>query len=121
MLLDTNIVIYLNGGTLPARAEALLHSSVLSTCNIVVAEVMGYRAIAPEDAVYFKRLFAAMRNHPFDGAVTDKVVEIQKHVPVKLPDAIIAATALVHDLDLWTHNIDDFKAIPGIRLFDPLA
>ena len=73
MLLDTNVVIYLNGGSLPAHVEGRLHSSMLSTCNVVVAEVLGYRTIAEEDALYFKRLFAAMHNYPFDGKVTEKV------------------------------------------------
>ena len=33
-------------------------------------------------------------------------------------DGLIAATALVHDLTLWTRNTRDF-ADTGVRLFDP--
>ena len=40
---------------------------------------------------------------------------------IKLPDAIIAATALVHGLTLWTHNTDDFKDVPQLKLFDPMV
>ncbi|HVH02541.1 MAG TPA: hypothetical protein VM891_06270 [Amaricoccus sp.] len=33
-------------------------------------------------------------------------------------DGLIAATALVHDLTLWTRTTRDF-ADTGVRLFDP--
>ena len=35
-----------------------------------------------------------------------------------LADGLIAATALVHDLTLWTRNTRDFEGT-GVRLFDP--
>jgi predicted nucleic acid-binding protein len=34
------------------------------------------------------------------------------------PDGLLAATALVHDLPLWTRNTHDFEGT-GVRLFDP--
>jgi tRNA(fMet)-specific endonuclease VapC len=34
-----------------------------------------------------------------------------------IPDAIIAAMALVYDLELFTQNIKDFKYIPNIKLY----
>ena len=38
---------------------------------------------------------------------------------IKTPDAIIAATALVYDLELITRNLSDFRAIQGLKLIDP--
>lgn len=38
-----------------------------------------------------------------------------------IPDAIIAATALIYDLELRTYNLKDFRFIPGIRLSNQLA
>jgi len=38
---------------------------------------------------------------------------------IKLPDAIIAATAIVYDLILVTRNISDFKNIDGLHVVDP--
>jgi predicted nucleic acid-binding protein len=35
---------------------------------------------------------------------------------LRLADALIAATALVYDLDLLTHNVKDFRFIPELRL-----
>lgn len=36
-------------------------------------------------------------------------------------DMMIAATALVHDLTLVTHNTQDFAEVPGLRLADWLS
>lgn len=38
-----------------------------------------------------------------------------------IPDAIIAATSLVYDISLFTYNTKDFKFIPGIKLYTPIA
>jgi predicted nucleic acid-binding protein len=38
-----------------------------------------------------------------------------------LADAIIAATALVHELPLATRNEDDFKHVTGLRVINPFA
>jgi predicted nucleic acid-binding protein len=33
-----------------------------------------------------------------------------------IPDALIAATALIHQLELYTLNVKDFHFIPGLNL-----
>ena len=38
---------------------------------------------------------------------------------LSLPDSIIAATALVTDLELYTYNTKDFKFIPQLKLYTP--
>lgn len=38
---------------------------------------------------------------------------------LKFADATIAATAIVHQLDLFTFNEGDFAVIPGLRLYKP--
>ena len=39
--------------------------------------------------------------------------------PIACADAWIAATALLHDLPLVTHNHAHFAAVPGLRLLPP--
>jgi predicted nucleic acid-binding protein len=53
-----------------------------------------------------------------DNATADKSIEIRKAHKIKLPDAIIAATALIHNLILITRNISDFKNIEGLRVIN---
>jgi predicted nucleic acid-binding protein len=48
-----------------------------------------------------------------------KTAEIRKAHKVKLPDAIIAATAVEFDLTLLTRNTNDFKNIEALKLANP--
>lgn len=48
-----------------------------------------------------------------------QAAELRKVHRIKLPDAIIAATALVHGFKLITRNIADFKNIPNLELINP--
>ena len=59
-------------------------------------------------------------NHilPIDEAVALACAEL--HIPARRPelDALIAATALVHNLTLATRNVRDFAGT-GVRLVNP--
>lgn len=51
--------------------------------------------------------------------VVDKCIEVRRDYKTKLPDAIIAATALVHGLSLLTRNAKDFQLIKGLVCINP--
>lgn len=51
--------------------------------------------------------------------IASKTIELRRKYKLKTPDAIIAATALVHKLTLLTDNERDFKAIRGLRISNP--
>jgi predicted nucleic acid-binding protein len=48
-----------------------------------------------------------------------RTIEIRKAYRIKLPDAIIAATALVNDYTLVSRNLGDFEKIEGLTVIDP--
>ena len=48
--------------------------------------------------------------------VVNQSIELRKLYKIKLPDAIIAATSMVHDLTLITRNIKDFESIPNLKV-----
>lgn len=51
--------------------------------------------------------------------VIEKTIEIRKTVRIKLPDAIITATAIVRNFQLLTHNLEDFRNVKGLRIISP--
>lgn len=53
ILLDTNVVIYLHGADLDDTAATTLRNSNLDTCNVIVAEVLGYRFADTTDEKIF--------------------------------------------------------------------
>jgi len=51
--------------------------------------------------------------------VITSCVKLRKGKKIKTPDAIIAATALVHNYTLITNNEKDFAGIPKLKLLNP--
>jgi predicted nucleic acid-binding protein len=67
-------------------------------------------------------LINSVRVLPLDEPVILQTIQLRQQRRIKLPDAIIAATALVHGLPLVTRNVNDFQAVAGmvvINLHDP--
>lgn len=54
-------------------------------------------------------------------AIAQQAVTLRQQRRMGLGDAIIAATALVYNLTLVTHNTEDFRQIAGLELLDPLT
>ncbi len=52
-------------------------------------------------------------------SIVDLTISICKANRIKLPDAIIAATALAANLTLLTRNTADFKAINNLKTCNP--
>ncbi len=50
--------------------------------------------------------------------VVNATIQIRKIKKIKLPDAIIAATAMAYSLQLITQNTADFNNIDGLQLID---
>ena len=52
-------------------------------------------------------------------SVVDRAIQIRKATRIKVPDAIIAATALEAGSILITRNEDDFKAVEHLEIMNP--
>ena len=51
---------------------------------------------------------------------SNQAIALRQQRRMGLGDAIIAATAIVHNLTLVTHNTEDFRWIANLELLDPL-
>ena len=58
---------------------------------------------------------------PLTESVEERAIALRQERKMGLADAIIAATALVHGLTFVTRNVDDFKHIARLRLFNPFT
>lgn len=66
----------------------------------------------------------AILDATYDVAYTFGVIRaplLDRGLPAPGMDLMIAATALVHNLTLVTHNTQDYASIPGLRLADWLV
>jgi predicted nucleic acid-binding protein len=48
-----------------------------------------------------------------------KTAEMRRNIKIKLPDAVIATTAMINDLILVSDNDKDFGKIPNLRYVNP--
>lgn len=67
------------------------------------------------------KLLSRFTNLDLDAAVADKAGEVvfrsrRANKLIAMPDAVIAATALVHNITLVTFNISDFRDIVNLSL-----
>jgi predicted nucleic acid-binding protein len=112
-LFDTNILIdYLNA--IPEARAELGRFSEKAISIITWMEVMvGASADVSEGTRSFLARFNIVSVDP---AVAERAVEVRKTSRIKLPDAIIWATAQHHAMLLVTRNTKDFPAAdPGVR------
>lgn len=66
-----------------------------------------------------RRLIEPMTDLPVDVAVAERAGRLRRGTPRRLPDALIAATALEHRLTLLTRNVRDFEGIRGLKVRQP--
>ena len=120
-LIDTNSVIDYLGNKIPASGMLFMNTIVDAIPNISIVtkiEVLGF--IAPDEHHKILQAFindAVLLN--LDDEVADKTINLRKASKIKLPDAIIAATALVKDLTLITRNVADFKNVTDLKIINP--
>lgn len=67
------------------------------------------------------RLLDAINEIPVDSAIAQRGGTIRRLTGAPLASALIAATALEHDLTLVTRNLWDFKGIDGLQAMAPEA
>lgn len=107
-LVDTDIFIdHLRGAAELKPGKHRLHYSVITRAELF-AGTSGTDPAA--------RLLAPFRELPVDRRVAERAGRIRREFGLRMPDALIAATALEHRLSLATRNERDFAPVHGLRL-----
>jgi hypothetical protein len=120
VLLDSNILIYAANQSAP-EIEALATAADSAVASVTQIEVYGFTGLKPEEEAALDILFRRLTVHPLDAAVIERAIALRQESKMGLADAIIAATALVHGLNLVTRNDGDFKHVAGLRVVNPFA
>ncbi len=123
-LFDSNVVMgYLNQDSAPGFIgqfeQALIEGVAVSV--ITTIEVLGWRGHDEKSRASAEGLLACMSEIPLSTSVVQQTISLRSHYSIKLPDAVIAATALTHGLKLMTRNQADFKNIAELPVVDPFG
>lgn len=120
-LIDSNAVIDYLGQKLPDFGMNFMNGVVDAVPRVSVVTKIEVLSFNTPDEHY--QLLADFMGDSIIFALNDEIVdatiEIRKSYKTKLPDAIIAATALVHDFQIISRNTKDFQNIPGIVCINP--
>lgn len=121
ILFDTNILIYHLQGQLNEAGTVLLAKGLSGQGAYSVIsriELLGFERPETQEK-QAKRLLAQLNALPLTTEVTERTIQLRRQMKIKIPDAIIAATALEHSLSLVTRNTNDFNKIKGLNVVNP--
>ncbi|WP_175909826.1 type II toxin-antitoxin system VapC family toxin [Burkholderia metallica] len=113
-LFDTNILIDYLGGVESARAELGRYDyraiSTISWMEVLVGT-------SARDEAPIRAWLSSFDVIALDGTIADRAVTIRKERRIRLPDAIVWASAQVNGLLLVSRNAKDFPPTePGVRM-----
>jgi hypothetical protein len=92
---------------------------VFPTLSVITKiEVLSFNAPA-DDYQLLVSFMDDSRIIDLNNQIVDRSIEIRKNYKTKLPDAIIAATAVEYNLILISRNTSDFKNIQGLEVINP--
>jgi predicted nucleic acid-binding protein len=117
-LIDTNILIEYSSNNLPNKAQKFVSEIIDEDFNISVInkiEILSHNSAGKqiEDFIDLSKII------PLTDNVINMTIELRKSNKSKLPDAVIAATAIVNDFILLTRNIKDFEKISELNVINP--
>ena len=118
MILDSNIIIY---AALPEHKllRDLIKKEAPQISAITKVEVLGFHKLTSQAKGYFETFFEAAFAIPITSSIINRAVHLRQQKKMSLGDALIAATALEHQLTLLTRNISDFEHIQDLTVIDP--
>jgi len=80
-----------------------------------------FGAVSKQELTKIKNRLQQLRiihiNKEISEAATKLIEKYAKSHGLHIPDALIAATAICHRMELFTYNIKDFKFIESVRLY----
>jgi predicted nucleic acid-binding protein len=93
-------------------------NEIPSISVITKIEILGYET-TPESAELLESFVFNSLVIGLSDEIVDRTIEIRKKNRIKMPDAIIAATAITYNSIIVTRNIKDFRNIKGLNVVNP--
>ncbi len=117
-ILDSNIAVYLLQGLLTKNASLFLRK--------VLKQIAQLSLISKIELLCWDEESSLIENFiddsiilPISDEIVVKTIEIRRKYKTKLPDAIIAATAIIYNCKLITGNENDFRKIEELSFINP--
>jgi len=122
ILCDTNILIelYKNNPTVILNLQTIGEENI-AISSITVGELI-FGALNKKEVQTIKKDADKLVLFHVSELISQKYLELMfkysKSHGLAIPDAIIAATALLNNIEIYTQNLKDFRFIEGIQLYN---
>ena len=110
-LADTNAILYLLNGN--SCMKQYVKSNFLVSI-ISEMELLGYSSISQEESDIIRNVLSLCKIENISTDIKEKTIELRKLFKIKLPDAIIASTAIINSVPLLSADII-FSKITGLN------
>ena len=121
ILCDTNILIdYFHGDERITQELDYLTFDRLAISVVSIAEI--YYGMRKREAATTRELIRKFNHLYIDKEISKLFIQFvlgYKHMHIGIPDALIAATTLANNIELYTSNRKDFDFIDNIKLYNP--
>ncbi len=121
-LIDSSAVIKYLNETLPVEAIRFMDDLVEQECVISFVseiELQVWQPPNPSDLAIYAAFVAGSTVLGISSPLISEAIRIRRTYPIKLPDALIAATAIVNDRTLVADNDKDFAKITTLKYLNP--
>ena len=113
IFIDTNIAIYLLDGD-RSLAE-ILHGKKIYISFITQLELLSFKNLSSKDISKIKLMLNNFVITDINNHIKELVIELRRKYIIKLPDCIVASTAVYHDIPIITSD-KDFKKVDEVNL-----
>jgi predicted nucleic acid-binding protein len=125
ILCDTNILIEFYKNTPSIIQELQQAGSNQLAISVVTQAELYFGALNKTELQKIKKHLSLLHRFPIDASVSDMFLQLMEIYSLShklsLPDALIAATALANNAELYTLNQSDFLFIPNLRLYSSIT
>lgn len=123
ILCDTNILIefYKNNPAIVGELRVIGPNRM--AVSVITQAELYFGALNKSELFRIRRNLALIQRYPVDAVISEQFIGLMETYALShglaIPDALIAATALNHSLELFTLNTRDFRFIAGLSLYLP--
>jgi len=122
ILCDTDVIIeYLKGNEETKEIFERLNKEEIGLSAITLMELY-YGALNKRELNKIKKTLSTFNLFLITEEITEIAIKLieqySKSHGLKIPDALIASTAICYDIELWTYNVKDFRFIKNLKLIN---
>jgi predicted nucleic acid-binding protein len=122
-LLDSNVLIDALAG-LPHGVRVLHEARKRPEVSVIYSaitriEVLGFPNLSEQEEAAVRRLLNEFEEVAISNAVVERTIQIRKRLRIKIPDALVAASADTAQAVVVTRNTSDFQRVPGLTVVHP--